>query len=188
MARYGPLEHPERAEPETTKSQSIAHMQGIPGFRSMGDPGLEPGNLFLIRKTFCRLQSSQLAVNPCKPWQQRWRKATGGDWSLQPGGPIVAPRPRFEGNASYDLGANIMPTMRSDPDASEAGRCAPAGSRRRPRPRCVVELVHPVTIRVDGGAGHCDRAGARHSPQRLPCRLDGIACLSPAGLRSNRGR
>ena len=67
-------------------------------------------------------------------------------------------------------------------------RCAPAGSRRRPRPRCVVELVHPVTIRVDGGAGHCDQAGARHSPQRLPCRLDGIACLSPAGLRSNRGR
>jgi uncharacterized protein (DUF433 family) len=33
MARYGPFEHPGRAEPETAKSQTIAHMQGILGFR-----------------------------------------------------------------------------------------------------------------------------------------------------------
>ena len=84
-------------------------------------------DLFLIRKTFCPLQSSQLELNPCKHVQQRARKTTGDDWALQLGGPIVAPRPRFEGKASYDPEADIMPTIRSDPDAREAGRCAPAG-------------------------------------------------------------
>ncbi len=48
------------------------------------------------------------------------------DWALQPGGPIVAPRPRFEGRVSYGPEADIMPTIRSSPDAREAGRCAPA--------------------------------------------------------------
>ena len=54
------------------------------------------------------------------------RKGTGGDWRGQAGGPIVAPRPRFEGTASYDPEADITPTIRSGPDAPEAGRCAPA--------------------------------------------------------------
>ena len=48
----------------------------------------------------------------------------------QPGGPVVAPRPPFEGMVSYDPVAVIMPTIRSSPDAPEAGRCAPARSRR----------------------------------------------------------
>ena len=100
---------------------------GNSGIPMMGDPGLEPGNLFLIRKTFCRLQSSQLELNPCKRVQQHARKTTGDDWALQAGGPIVAPRPQFEGTASHGPVAVIEPTIRSSPDAAEAGRCAPAG-------------------------------------------------------------
>ena len=83
-------------------------------------------DLFLIRNTFCPLQSPQLELNPCKPPRRRRRKGTGGDWTGQPGGPVVAPRPRFEGMVSYDPVAVIMPTIRSGPDAPAAGRCAPA--------------------------------------------------------------
>ena len=83
-------------------------------------------DLFLIRKTICPLQSSQLALNPCKPTRRRRRKGTGGDWRGQPGGPVVAPRPPFEGMVSYGPEADIMPTIRSSPDAPEAARCAPA--------------------------------------------------------------
>ena len=83
-------------------------------------------DLFLIRKTFCPLQSPQLALNPCKPPRRRQPKGTGEDWRGQAGGPIVAPRPRFEGRVSYEPEAVIMPTIRSSPDAAEAGRCAPA--------------------------------------------------------------
>ncbi len=84
-------------------------------------------DLFLIRKTFCPLQSSQLALNPCKRVRQHDRKTTGDDWALQAGGPIVAPRPKSEERPTYDPEADIVPTIRSDPDAPEAGRCAPAG-------------------------------------------------------------
>jgi len=86
-------------------------------------------DLFLIRKTICPLQSSQPASNRCKPPRRRQRKATGDDWSLQAGGPIVAPRPQFEAKASYDPEADITPTIRSNPDAPQAARCAPARSR-----------------------------------------------------------
>ena len=83
-------------------------------------------DLFLIRKTFCPLQSSQLELNPCKHVQQRARKTTGGDWSLQAGGPIVAPRPQFAGGLSFDPEADITATIRSDPNAPQACRSAPA--------------------------------------------------------------
>ena len=83
-------------------------------------------DLFLIRKTWCPLQSPQIAINPCKTMKHRLRKATGEDWSLQAGGPIVAPRPQFEGTVSYDPEADITPTIRSDPDAVEACRCEAA--------------------------------------------------------------
>jgi len=79
-------------------------------------------DLFLIRKTFCPPQSSQLALNPCKPSERQVRKATGDDWPLQAGGPIVAPRPQFEGRASCDPVAVIGATIRSSPDAREADR------------------------------------------------------------------
>ena len=78
-------------------------------------------DLFLIRNTFCPLQSPQLALNPCKPLRRRRRKGTGGDWAGQAGGPIVAPRPPFEGRVSYDPEAVITPTIRSSPDAREGG-------------------------------------------------------------------
>ena len=42
----------------------------------------------------------------------------------------MAPRPPFEGKASYDAEADITPTIRSTPDAPEAGRCEPACSSR----------------------------------------------------------
>ena len=149
-------------------------------------------DLFLIRKTFCPLQSSQLELNPCKHVQQRARKTTGDDWALQLGGPIVAPRPRFEGKASYDPEADIMPTIRSRPGRSGGGPLRACGNRVDGRePRCVVALVHRMAVGAEGGAGRCERAGARTSAQRLPRCLDGIASLSPpmaAGLWRSRCR
>ena len=58
---------------------------GNSGTPMMGDPGLEPGNLFLIRKAFCLLQSCQLAVNPCKSRNRRsaeddWRRLAATTW------------------------------------------------------------------------------------------------------------
>jgi hypothetical protein len=103
-------------------------------------------DLFLIRKTFCPLESSQLALNPCKRVQQHDRKTTGDDWRLQPGGPIVAPRPQFEGTASCGLVAHMTPTIRSRPDAGEACRCAPAGWRR-PRRASVRGRARPSRAR-----------------------------------------
>jgi hypothetical protein len=47
-------------------------------------------DLFLISKTFCPLQSSQLQLNPCEQEQQRAQKTTGGDWALRPDDPMVA--------------------------------------------------------------------------------------------------
>jgi len=41
---------------------------------------------------------------------------------VKAGGPIVAPRQRFEGTVSYDPEADTTPTIRSRPDAPEAGR------------------------------------------------------------------
>ena len=103
-------------------------------------------DLFLIRKTLCPLQSSQLTINPCKTMKRRLRKATGDDWSLQAGGPIVAPRRYFEGKASHDLVAVIEPTIRSSPDAPEACRCEAAGSRR-PRRASALERALSSTWR-----------------------------------------
>ena len=100
------------------------------GRTSSGRSRTRTWDLFLIRKTCCPLQSPQLALNPCKPPRRHRRKGTGGDWSLQAGGPIVAPRRRFEGTVSFDPEAVITPTIRSRPEAQEAGRCAPACSSR----------------------------------------------------------
>jgi hypothetical protein len=83
-------------------------------------------DLFLIRNTLCPLQSPQLANNPCKLPDHRPRKGTGGDWREQAGGPMVAPRPPVDGVVSCGPEADIMPTIRSSPDAPEAARCAPA--------------------------------------------------------------
>jgi len=160
------------------------------GSLRMGDPGLEPGTPSL-GEAACRLQSCQLAHNPCKHAQHRARKTTGDDWALQPDGPIVAPRRHEENWQSYPPVAVITPTTRSSPDAPEAGRCKAAGSRRPPPASVRGGFVRHVAVGVQRAAAHCVRARARHSPQRLPCRPDGIACLptsSSAGLASNRQR
>ena len=148
-------------------------------------------DLFLIRKTFCPLQSSQLALNPCKRVRQHDRKTTGDDWALQAGGPIVAPRPKSEERPTYDPEADIVPTIRSDPDAPEAGRCAPAGIASTAAGLGAWSRSSITWPWVPGGAGRCERAGARTSAQRLPRCLDGIASLSPpmaAGLWRSRCR
>jgi len=54
----------------------------------------------------------------------------------------VAPRPQFEGTVSYDPEADITPTIRSSPDAPEAGLHDRVDGGK---PRCVVELIHHVT-------------------------------------------
>ena len=143
-------------------------------------------DLFLIRNTFCRLQSSQLALNPCKRVQQHVRKATGDDWALQAGGPIVAPRPQFEGRASYVAEANITPTIRSSPDAAEECRLEPAGSRPPwrassggARPSQAVGVQNGVAMaRVRSTPG----VAMRPQQRRLPSYLD------LGGLPSNRRR
>ena len=62
---------------------------------------------------------------------------------------MVAPRRRFEGTVSYDPEADITPTIRSNPDAPEAGR----NGVDRGKPRRVVELVHHVTVGLQGQPG-----------------------------------
>ena len=63
---------------------------------------------------------------------------------------------------------------------------------RRPRRASVRGRARPSRDRrCPGSAGHRDRAGARHSAQRPPRRLDNLACRrteTPAGLRRNRCR
>ena len=92
----------------------------------MGDPGLEPGTSSLSGKPFVPSSRPNSHLIPANRRDGAQRKGTGEDWPLQAGGPIVAPRPQFEGRASYDPEADITPTIRSSPDAPEAGRCAPA--------------------------------------------------------------
>jgi hypothetical protein len=129
MAPCGPMEQPN--SPNRQATQIPVNCANAANFwiPASGRSRTRTWDLFLIRKTFCRLQSPQLTLNPCKPCQRRRRKTTGDDWPLQAGGPIVAPRPQFEGRVSYGPEADITPTIRSSPDAPEAGRCAPAGSR-----------------------------------------------------------
>ena len=156
-------------------------MQRISGFRRVGDPGLEPGTSSLSGKTFCPLQSSQLALNPCKPLRRHQRKGTGGDWPLQAGGPIVAPRRRCEGTVSYDPEADITATIRSDPDTGEECRDEPAGSRRRRQThrgcRC------PGWRRDGPGPGSAPAVAMPPQQRRLPSYLDlGGAAKKPAPL------
>ena len=92
----------------------------------------------------------------------------------------MAPRPRFEGRASCGPEADITPTIRSDPDAPEAGRCAPAGIASTAASLGAWPRSSITWPWVPRGAGRCERAGARTSAQRLPRCLDGIASLSPA--------
>ena len=122
----GPVEHPDHADPSSSQILENCVNAANSWIPASGRSRTRTWDLFLIRKTFCPLQSPQLALNPCKPLRRRRRKRTGGDWTGQAGGPIVAPRPPFEGMVSYGPVAVIMPTIRSSPDAPEAGRCAPA--------------------------------------------------------------
>ena len=122
----GPMEHPDRADPSSSQIPENCANAANFWIPASGRSRTRTWDLFLIRKTFCPPQSPQLALNPCKPPRRRQRKGTAGDWTGQPGGPVVAPRQPFEGMVSYDPVAVIMPTTRSGPDAPETGRCGPA--------------------------------------------------------------
>ena len=136
-------------------------------------------DLFLIRKTFCPLQSPQLALNPCKHVRRRQRKGTGEDWRGQAGGPIVAARPPFEGMVSRGPVAVIMPTIRSSPDAPEAGgeRAAVSELARDPRNR-----RGPPLQRADPRLQHVQirREGAQKAVKMPDASRDQVR---PDGLR-----
>ena len=128
----GPTEHPTvpiLQQPDPRKLGKCSE------FLDSGEWAIQDSNLGPLpyQENLLSPPVSQLELNPLQISSRRVRKATGEDWSLQAGGPIVAPRRRFEGRVSFDPEAVIMPTIRSSPDAREAGRCAPAGSRRPPR-------------------------------------------------------
>ena len=101
-------------------------MQRISGFRRMGDPGLEPGTSSLSGKPFVPSSPPNSHLIPANRGDGAGRRGLERTGRVQAGGPIVAPRPEFEGKASYGPEADITPTIRSRPDAPEAARCAPA--------------------------------------------------------------
>ncbi len=129
-------------------------------FPESGRSRTRTSDLFLIRNTFCPLQSPQLALNPCKPPRRRQRKGTGGDWTGQPSGPLVAPRPPFEGMVSYDPEADITATIRSSPDAPEAARGVPAGWRA-PRRASPLRRARPSRGRMSPGSARRPWPGCR---------------------------
>ena len=124
---------------------------------------------------------------PAKRGRRQARKTTGDDWPLQADGPIVAPRPQLGGKASCGPEADIMPTLRSRPDAVEECRHEPARSRRPRRASARrARRTHGCRCpewRRDGRV--------RALPQPLACRLNSLAgphTSTSAGLASNRRR
>ena len=188
MAPWNTPTVPTLRQPDPRK---LLQMQRIPGFRPVGDPGLEPGTSSLSGKPDVPSSPPNSHLIPANQEAgECWRGLkTTGRYKL------VAP--------SWPHGSGSSAECRVTRKRTSCRRYGQARTlRRRPaarlqdgvdrgEPRCVVELLHHVTVGVDGGAGRCERAGARTSAQRLPCRLDGIACLSPttpAGLRRDRCR
>ena len=151
MAPCGPLEHPDRADPHTARSQKIVQMQRIPGFRLMGDPGLEPGPSSLSGKPSVpssRPNSNLIPANACNSMIGR-RLETTGRYNL------VAP------SWPHDRGSRAGCRM-----ARKRRSCRPYGQARtlgrRPAPRHhdrvdrreyrrLAELVHHVTRRCRWG-------------------------------------
>jgi hypothetical protein len=125
-------------------------MQEIPGFRRMGDPGLEPGTSSLSGIPFVpssRANSQLIPANACNSTIGR-RLETTGRYNL------VAPSwPHGRSSRPRRRVARKRTSCRRYGQARTLGRRAAARLHDgvdRGEPRCVFELVDHVTVGVEG--------------------------------------
>jgi hypothetical protein len=146
----GPLEHPNRADPPAAQIPDHCAHAGNSGTPMMGDPGLEPGTSSLSGKPFVAsspLDSHLIPANRCDGASGRGLEGTGGD-------KLVAPSWPHGRNSRAQCRMTRKPTSRRRYGQTRTlrrrARCAPAGSRRPRRASVLVELVHHVTVGVEG--------------------------------------
>ena len=137
-------------------------------------------DLFLIRKTFCPLQSSQLELNPANMRNSAHgrRLETTGRYNLIAPSWLHDRSPRARRRM-----ARKRTSRRRYGQARTLGRRAAAGLHDRVdcgESRRLVGPVHHMSVCIRGRPGGGGQAAAPQSAQRPPRRRDSLACLRTA--------